>query len=391
MAEYVFPEALNALNQFLQEKSAPRIFSEESIDELWTAVWNYHQDKEQTASETITQNVQLARQYISEFAYYTLSIGNEEPHLRDKWLYRNLLQCITNTMLAIYKLAFDGLDYQAQCLLRTLYELGITLLCITIDSEKRSVMRDATTEIDLKTWHQFFSPKQLHQTLEAYEAAHGHIDRSHWHKETYSMLSSYAHNDYLRILGFSYAYDPAIDSTLNLNLLGAFASRTEILLSSMNEIAEYISSFFRKLTSSPDGDISQRHLCSSKQQLIDGISLWNIAKILGILNRCCLFGRKYQEYSDKYGRAVQAEFQAEILRNTQIVCPICGNSVFVSDDPEVSNVADAHEDSQFRCSACTAMFSKRVLIEANAEAIELATAKKKEEVWLELQKLIGKL
>ena len=114
MAEYVFPEALNALNQFLLEKSAPRTFSEESIDELWTAVWNFHQDKEQTASETITQNVQLARQYISEFAYYTLSIGNEEPHLRDKWLYRNLLQCITNTMLAIYKLAFDGLDYQAQ-------------------------------------------------------------------------------------------------------------------------------------------------------------------------------------------------------------------------------------------------------------------------------------
>ena len=37
------------------------------------------------------------------------------------------------------------------------------------------------------------------------------------------------------------------------------------------------------------------------------------------------------------------------------------------------------------------MFSKSVLIEANAEAIELATAKKKEEAWMELQKLIGKL
>lgn len=56
-----------------------------------------------------------------------------------------------------------------------------------------------------------------------------------------------------------------------------------------------------------------------------------------------------------------------VNRKINMVCPLCGNDMFSSNDDDISNSAD---DIIYRCAECKSEYSREELFQANSEVIE---------------------
>lgn len=56
-----------------------------------------------------------------------------------------------------------------------------------------------------------------------------------------------------------------------------------------------------------------------------------------------------------------------IYRKISLVCPLCGNTMFSSNEEDLSNDAD---DIIYRCVECKSEYSREEILEANSELIE---------------------
>lgn len=134
--------------------------------------------------------------------YAVLALGINCDRSTEYFLYSGLFLAISNTIVAIIKLAEDGLDYQAMSLIRNLFELFMTLLIITESPSKRAAFISANkSEEDRKVWHQYFTKKKFQQMLKEYCDTHPDLnevaeDCQRWISENYEELSSYTHSDY---------------------------------------------------------------------------------------------------------------------------------------------------------------------------------------------------
>lgn len=79
-----------------------------------------------------------------------------------------------------------------------------------------------------------------------------------------------------------------------------------------------------------------------------------------------------------------------IDRKVSLLCPLCGNAQFSSLDQEFEDLLYASDDVRLRCSDCGSEYTKRELIDSNAEIIDNAVDELAEDAIKELEKELKK-
>lgn len=163
---------------------------------------------------------------LAALRYSLIAMHSPKDHGDIYPLIFSLLIQISNTIIAVIKLADEGLDYQALSLIRNLMELYMTLLTVIESPQKRAELRNAVdAETARKVWHKYFNKKHFIKMLEEYTAPYPMLIASckMWADETYKELSSFAHNDSFNMFCFSYAVGE--NETNPLNIWGEYVTR----------------------------------------------------------------------------------------------------------------------------------------------------------------------
>ncbi len=80
----------------------------------------------------------------------------------------------------------------------------------------------------------------------------------------------------------------------------------------------------------------------------------------------------------------------DLERKVKLLCPLCGNDQFASLDEEFEDLLHASDDVRLRCSDCGSEYTKRELIDNNAEIIDTAVDELKQDAVKELEKELKK-
>jgi len=187
--------------------------------------------------------------YIIEWAVWGLTIGDEQHVLN---IDRAFCLQISNTLLSIYKLVKDGLDYQALCLVRVLLEMSISYLAILLDDNLRMKYFE-TKDIakEKKIWNTSLRFNQMEEVVLKYceeiseEVFKENPYANKIYKEMYHELSRYEHNSYLNIVLHAYA---ATDTdTVKLNIHGNKVTRVEMVLKEAFIVMVFVTAVFFRL------------------------------------------------------------------------------------------------------------------------------------------------
>ena len=147
--------------------------------------------------------------------YAVISLGVDCEKSPEQYVYSGLFETISNTIVAIMRLAEDGLDYQAMALIRNLFELYMTLIIVTDSPEKREAFIAAhEPENAREVWHRYFTKNKFSKMLKTFCADRLNSENiseivQTWIDDNYGELSSYAHNDYAHIICCSRSQDDA--------------------------------------------------------------------------------------------------------------------------------------------------------------------------------------
>ena len=77
-------------------------------------------------------------------------------------------------------------------------------------------------------------------------------------------------------------------------------------------------------------------------------------------------------------------------RKVALLCPLCGNDQFASMDEEFEDLLHADDNVRVRCSDCASVYTKRKLIDSNAEIVDNAVDELTQDALKELQQAIKK-
>ena len=257
------------------------------IPEMWQAILDINKEKRAFGDEN-TEISMLSKMYIIEYFYFSAAIGHSEEYLKIQMIFQGLLTNIANTAFSVYKLAFDGLSYQAKVLNRSLYELCMTLLNVMIDKEKRKALfESASKDNEYEVWKRHFSARKLKSTMLAYEKKLGGDFSKDWHERTYKHLSAYVHNDFVNFYFGSMSNPTSDNEELKINYAGNFADRVDNLLEEMNAILFYTGMNFLKMLVDDDLDVKKEHLCTNDPSDSNNKDFWNQASFLELWNREC--------------------------------------------------------------------------------------------------------
>lgn len=271
------------------------------IPAIWQSILDINKEKRVFGDEK-TEISMLSRMYIIEFFYYSAAVGHSKEHLKIQMLLQGLLTNIANTAFSVYKLAYDGLSYQAKVLNRNLYELCMTLLNVMVDKEKRMALFESVSkENKYETWRKYFSAKKLKATMLEYEKKLGGDFSEDWHERTYKHLSAYVHNDFINCFFSSMSNPTGEDEELKINYAGNFADRVEELLNEMNAILFYTGMNFLKMLIDDDLDIRKEHLCANDSSNSNAKDFWDQASFLELWNRECYLKLFYSHQEKNEG------------------------------------------------------------------------------------------
>lgn len=211
-----------------------------------------HYKKEKEISELYA----LCSGFIACSFYFSMEdIANEE-YRHDIVVYFSLLTNISNDILSVIDLVENGFEFQANILIRNLFELVYTFLVVLINKEKRIKYFDsARLENEYAIWNQNFRMSKLNDELLKYEktifdkefAEELKVKRT----KTYQEYSSYSHNDCIRCyLGchspnrIHYSDEEPI---LRYNLWGVYNYDAKKILSSLNYLMWMSFMYFRDI------------------------------------------------------------------------------------------------------------------------------------------------
>ena len=196
-----------------------------------------------------TDYVQLAYLYSilwGDFSFAALLNGKE---VKENILLGTLAATISNDILAIVKLALDGLDYQAINIVRNLYELSLLLLNIYLNEEKRnSYIESVKHGKSYEVWRKHFNVGSMLETIDNYcknkELSEFWLKN---YKSFYNRLSSFVHNDFANIYVFGYS-NPQSETDLHEFNVGAhYVTRYNEILMETIDILWVITKIFRYL------------------------------------------------------------------------------------------------------------------------------------------------
>lgn len=191
----------------------------------------------------------------------------EEVDCQDKLLFASLFTTITNSITSIIFLTKQGLDYQANVIMRQLFELCMVLLNVGIDKEKFIALKN--TEIyegNVRLWRKYFSPKSLNETLGHYE---GNL-MTEWRKSKYGDYSNFIHNEYLHFSVFSFSKALGADKIMRNNVWGGYVSRINPILCNLVTLLWYTSKAFMKILLDEETHLDQEKLITFEE-------MWNLA------------------------------------------------------------------------------------------------------------------
>lgn len=185
------------------------------------------------------------------------------PHDRDPdfFLISSLFTHISNTIVAVVKLADEGFDYQALSLMRNLTELYMTLLTVVESPQKRlEYERAADAESAREVWHKFFNKKHFIQMLDSYFNYNSEAKCAYknWVDDIYSELSSFAHNDYAYLICYSFAIGKNEGNPLNL--WGEYVSRRKMVYQHLMKVIAPAELLLGEMLNDGNIDISFRDL-----------------------------------------------------------------------------------------------------------------------------------
>lgn len=277
----------------------PYLKSLEELEDMWKEIIEINKCKAQEGDEN-TIIVKLSQLYITEYCYLAMAVGEDGKYPQLQLILKHILINIGNTSFCVYKLAFDGFDYQAEILLRNLFELCMMLLNVVLDKEKMQELYDSAKEDNEKeVWNKFFRAYKMKDTVVSYEEKLGGNISKRWQKDTYSELSSYVHNDFFKLFMYSYTQVNDDNDRMELNLCGSNATRTEKILGELDNILWYTGMVFFKILGDEDIELSNEIICmSGKEVKEEDKEFWNIGFMIELLSRNIFAKIKEKEDTD---------------------------------------------------------------------------------------------
>lgn len=201
--------------------------------------------------------------------YAVLALGVNCDKSTERCLYSGLFLAISNTMVAIIKLAKEGLDFQAMSLIRNLFELFMTLVIVTDSPEKTGAYISAhESEEARKVWHRYFTKTKFLQMLKEYCSTHPDLNRAiedfqQWINENYGELSSYIHSDYPHIVCCSLSQNDE-NGYSHPNVWGQYVTWQRNIYSQLYLVASPAHHLFVYMLKDSTNDISIDHLFGEK-------------------------------------------------------------------------------------------------------------------------------
>ena len=144
--------------------------SVEDVCNFYTDLWDLCAEMSEKKVEYGCQgerDLVIARNIAVRYLYLAMMIDALKS--QDCFLLSSIIQTISDTIISIIKLAEDGLEYQAFVMIRTLFELFMTLLLVIESPEKRKAYKSAQTPEDsYKVWRSYFTKAKFIKMLESY-------------------------------------------------------------------------------------------------------------------------------------------------------------------------------------------------------------------------------
>lgn len=209
-----------------------------------------------TKEKEISELYALCSGFIACSFYFSMEDITNEEYRHDTVVYFSLLTNISNDILSVIDLVENGFEFQANILIRNLFELVYTFLVVLINKEKRIKYFDsARLENEYVIWNQNFRMSKLNDELLKYEktifdkefAEELKIKRT----KSYQEYSSYSHNDYIRCCLGCYSPDRIHYSDeepiLRYNLWGVYNYDAKKILSSLNYLMWMSFMYFRDI------------------------------------------------------------------------------------------------------------------------------------------------
>ncbi len=197
--------------------------------------------------------------------YAVLALALDCGDGKAQYLYSGLFGCISNTIIAIMRLAEDGLDYQAMALIRNLFELYMTLIISMESPEKREAFTSAIEpEEARKVWHHYFTKTRFQKMMSVFCQKHiafKEAEESYqtWIEENYKDLSSFVHNDYANIV-FCWRSQDDSKGCSHPNLWGEYVTWRKRIYHSLFAVAWLSHMLFSCMLVEPSIDIDLKCL-----------------------------------------------------------------------------------------------------------------------------------
>lgn len=183
-------------------------------------------------------------------------------------------------------------------MIRTLFELFMTLLIIVESPEKRKAYKSAQTpEESYKVWRSDFTKAKFIKMLEAYSGDYPDLfePAKKWVTEAYSFLSSFVHNDSIHVMLYTKPRFDA-DGVSNFSIWGEYVTRKGEIFIRLAEVIAPCDLLFFSMLNDPHIDISLKNILVKEENVPNTISMyWT----LDGLRKICLLLLSDHDVNDK--------------------------------------------------------------------------------------------
>ena len=208
--------------------------------------------------------------------YINLAMMIDSAKNKDGYLLSSLLKTISDTMIAIIKLSEDGLEYQAFALLRTLFELFMTLIIVVGSPEKRESYKMARTRDEAyKVWRADFTKGRFITMLENYSGDYPDLlgPAKQWVTEAYGFLSSFAHNDSINVMLYTRPlFDK--DGISPWSIWGEYVTRKDEIFCRLVDVVAPCDLLLFSMLNDPRVDVSMQNILCDEEDLPNTIRVY---------------------------------------------------------------------------------------------------------------------
>lgn len=141
------------------------------------------------------------------------------------------LTTLSNTLLAIRKMAYCGFTNQMRVMSRYFIETSELIIALLYDPKLYSIYMSDEDD-DYNKWKKYFTPNKIRQILSNFEneSTNFELNLDNFRKDNYSFLSKTAHNDFLFFHLGSYGHSLNEEGMLHYTGGGAITKEIEELL-----------------------------------------------------------------------------------------------------------------------------------------------------------------